>query len=434
MLSRFRTRFEVRWVSAGPLAERAGGAGVAALLAIALVASLVAGPSTAQAAGVPAARAWLERAQNPDGGYAATPGAASNPAMTGWAMLGLEAAGRNPLDVRRGGASPVGYLRSNIDRLRSTGDLERTILALSGAGVSPRRFGGRDLVAELRSRRDGDGSFDGQVNLTAFGILALRAAGSGDTAAPASWLREAGNGDGGWGFRPGSGSGSDPDSTGAALQGLAAAGGGGFGEGVSYLRRVQRREGGWGLNETGVTNSQSTAWAVQGLVAARAISRTLHRGLRYLDARQSADGHYRYSSSTDQTPIWVTSQVLLAVGGEALPIERVPRSRSGSVVPQPDVGGIDVSGDEAGSGGRKHRGRKDGTNGDTRRDREAPGGGYNGRQAAGATRLASAGASGEPVSESSDDGLGTGAYVGGGLGLLAAALGAGFLWYRRTLP
>ena len=33
--------------------------------------------------------------------------------MTGWAMLGLEAAGRNPLDVERtAGATPVDYLRA----------------------------------------------------------------------------------------------------------------------------------------------------------------------------------------------------------------------------------------------------------------------------------------------------------------------------------
>ena len=82
-----------------------------------------------------------------------------------------------PLDLRRGGPSPIAYLRSQADALRSTGDLERTILALEGAGVSPRGFGGRDLVAELRRRQAARGSYEGQVNLTAFGILALRAAG-----------------------------------------------------------------------------------------------------------------------------------------------------------------------------------------------------------------------------------------------------------------
>ena len=72
--------------------------------------------------------------------------------MTGWVMLGLEAAGRNPLDVRSGGETPVDYLRSQVDRLRSTGDLERTILALDGGGLDPRRFAGADLVAELRAQ------------------------------------------------------------------------------------------------------------------------------------------------------------------------------------------------------------------------------------------------------------------------------------------
>ena len=55
-------------------------------------------------------------------------------------MLGLEAAGRNPLDVAPAARRPVDYLRSQADRLRSVGDLERTILALAGAGLDPRRL------------------------------------------------------------------------------------------------------------------------------------------------------------------------------------------------------------------------------------------------------------------------------------------------------
>ena len=49
--------------------------------------------------------------------------------------------------------SPVDYLRVNEEEITSTGDLERTILALDGAGVDPRAFAGRDLVAELRDRQ-----------------------------------------------------------------------------------------------------------------------------------------------------------------------------------------------------------------------------------------------------------------------------------------
>ncbi len=185
-------------------------------------------------------------------------------------MLALEASGRNPLDVRSGGENPVAYLRSQAGRLRSVGDLERTVLALAGAGLDPRRFAGTDLVAELRSRRDGDGSVDGQVNLTAFYALAMRAAGADPRSLrrPARWLRRAQGPDGGWGIQPDAPS--EADSTGAALQGLVAAGsrGAATARGADWLREAQRGGGGWALGSSGIVNSQSTAWAVQGLVAA----------------------------------------------------------------------------------------------------------------------------------------------------------------------
>ncbi len=52
--------------------------------------------------------------------------------------------------------------------------------------------------------------------------------------------------------------------------------------------------------------------------------------LDYLAARRADDGHYRYSATSDQTPVWVTGQVLTAVAGEAFPIPAVARE------PRPD--------------------------------------------------------------------------------------------------
>jgi Prenyltransferase and squalene oxidase repeat len=398
----------------------------------------------------------LEQSQAADGGFAAAPSYRTNPAMTGWAMLGLEAAGRNPLDVRSDGRSPVAFLRSRIERLRSTGDLERTILALDAAGRNPRRFAGRDLVAQLRSKRAGDGSFQGQVNLTAFGVLALGAAGGSgsEIAGSTAWLRNAQNGDGGWGFNPGAPS--DPDSTGAALQALAVAGGGGaLGSGVSYLRDSQRPGGGWGLNETGVTNTQSTAWAVQGLVAAGVSPGSVQRGgkspLDYLRARQASDGHYSYSSASDQTPIWVTAQALLAVKRKAFPLAAVPRAKrkepSGSqsgndsaptasgasgdgASPAPGNPGSDEGGARAEASTVEQRGEAEGANRNQRVRSNAEG--------AVASETASALDVAEPTaaapSDADEDGPGTAVYVGAGLALLAAALGAGFFWYRKRLP
>jgi energy-coupling factor transport system substrate-specific component len=451
MISRYRTRLEFTWrpSPALPLAVLA----VAASGAVLASAGPAAG-APAEASGAGSARAYLERSQGADGGFAAAPGYRTNPAMTGWTMLGLEAAGRNPLDVRSGGRSPVAFLRSRIGRLRSTGDLERTILALDAAGRNPRRFAGRDLVAQLRSKRSGDGSFQGQVNLTAFGVLALRAAGGvgSEIAGPAAWLHDAQNGDGGWGFNPGAPS--DPDSTGAALQALAAAGGGGaLSSGVKYLRESQRPEGGWGLNETGVTNTQSTAWAAQGLVAAGVPPASVRRGgkspLDYLRARQAGDGHYRYSSSSDQTPIWVTAQALLAVKRKAFPLAAVPRATRGGASgsgadsdPAPAQSSAPGDGSPTAGGGSRSSGEgrgaaKDSTpdqRRETSRTKPAKRSSQPSAEGAVASEIASGVQAEPPATTSDDDGPGTAAYVGGGLGLLACALGGGFFWYRKRLP
>lgn len=432
MIARYRERLTFRWHPAGALPL---------LLALVALAGVGAPQPAEAAAGPGAAVKWLERARQADGGYPATPGSAASTQMTGWAMLGLEAAGRNPLDVGPRGKTPVDYLRRNAKRIRTVGDLERSILALEAAGVNSRRFGGRDLVAELQRRQRGDGSFGRQVNLTAYGILALRAGGGSGTGAAARWLRSAQNDDGGWGFTTGARS--DPDSTGAAMQGLALTGGGKpLKRAVKYLRRTQRPEGGWGLNETGVTNSQSTAWAVQGLVAAgvppNRVAKRGRSGLDYLARMQNADGSYSYSSSSDQTPVWVTAQALLAMSREALPVETVPRSRNGATNPTPDTPAGETppaSRTTPGTGESEPRERKAKRQRATRerkRERETP------SAATGADEEPDAGVEATPASSAGGGGAGRdddlGLYVAGGLGALALALVGGFFWFRRRLP
>jgi hypothetical protein len=350
MLDRYRERFQISW-ERGPSPER--DATVAALaigLALALATLQAVGGAPERAAGAepqaspavfstqPAARAattkgarrWLVSAQNRDGGFGISAGASSNPGMTGWAMLGLEAVGVNPRDVRRGGRSPVSYLRRNAAQLSSNGDLELTILALRGAGLSAASFAGRDLVAELRSRQRSNGSYARQVNQTAFAILARRAAGesAGSLRRPARWLEGVQNGDGGWGSVASAPS--EPDSTGAALQALApTAGKRVLAAGADWLRDAQHRDGGWSLSAGAASNSQSAAWAIQGLLAAGVEPARVHSGerdgLEYLGVRQRGDGHYSYSKSSDQTPVWVTAQALAARALDPYPVAPVPR-------------------------------------------------------------------------------------------------------------
>jgi len=333
-LRRARDRFEIRWsqaTGAAPAAGRRGIAGGGAALVMALTLGLAAAPPARAAA--PAR--YLQGAQNPDGGFGGAPGQGSTQLHTGWAALGLAAAGRNPRDVTRGGRSIVDYLRAGAGSLDDSGELERTILILRAAGLNPRSFAGRDLVAELLRRRKADGSISRQVNLTAFGIFALRAAGSRPGAAPvrraAAWLLRQQNRDGGFGFAR-RGTASDPDDTGAALQALAAAGRRGTPaarRAVGYLRGHQNADGGFSLTAGGASNAQSTAWAVQGLVAAGVrpdgVRKRGRTPLGYLRSLRAGDGGVRYSRSSAQTPVWVTAQALTALEGKPFPLAPVPR-------------------------------------------------------------------------------------------------------------
>jgi Squalene-hopene cyclase C-terminal domain/Prenyltransferase and squalene oxidase repeat len=305
MLARFRRRFEWRTPAMAS----------AVLVVLALVTVL---PASAQASDASRAASWLVAAQNADGGWGSSPEDESAPDMTGWAMLGLEAAGRNPLDVSSGGRNPVGYLRAQVEELDSPGDLARTILALHGAGVNPRDFAGHDLVEELAGHRRNNGSFEGWPNSTAFAVMALRVGGGG-VAQSTAWLAKAQNADGGWGDEPDLPS--NADSTAAVMQAMpettAAR------DGLAYLRKAQRPNGGFPLGGNGSVNSQSTAWALQGMLA---LGKDSGGALDYLAARQDADGHYRASATSDATPVWVTAQVIPAVTGNPFPISPVARA------------------------------------------------------------------------------------------------------------
>jgi energy-coupling factor transport system substrate-specific component len=320
MLVRFRERFE--W--------RTPAVATALLLALLLVPAVIPNPAKAADAGLTAS--WLESVQNSDGGFGASPGDDSSSSITGWVMLGLEAAGRNPLDVARQGSTPVDFLRSNLGEVSSSGDLARTIVALEGAGVDPRSFGGRNLVDALLKRREADGSFEDWPGTTSYSTIALRTAGAGGLEKTLSWLSSVQNSDGGWGDVPGQPS--NADVTAAVMQAIPdtkAAG-----RGLSYLRKHQRSDGGFALGGSGGVNSQSTGWAIQGMIAVGAdpakIASGANSALDYLAACQAADGHYAYSASSNQTPVWVTGEVLVAAAGDALPISPPPREKKVTTV------------------------------------------------------------------------------------------------------
>jgi len=313
-LRRFRMRLQ------GSFQPAAVAATAAALLALALPASALAASPTS----------YLLRAQNADGGFGAARGARSDPLNTGWAALGLAAAGRGPAAVRRAGRTPLHYLARNPPSPRDVGALERTILVLGAAGRSPRRHAGRDLVAALLAHARRDGSIGGLVNQTAFGVLALRVAGLPRRARSlrraARWLISAQNRDGGFHFAARGGE-SGVDDTAAPVQALVAAGIGrpAVARAVRFLLRAQNLDGGFPLTPGRGSNAQSSAWVVQALTAAgRDPARVRRRGSRsplaYLRSLISPDGSVRYSRTSRQTPVWVTAQALMALERRPLPL------------------------------------------------------------------------------------------------------------------
>lgn len=322
-LRRFRTRLSFTW--------QPHPAGLAVALAAALLLADAAGPTSAPASAATPTQ-YLERAQNADGGFGATPGARSSGLYTGWATIALATQPASSAAVKRA----VGWVGRHARGLANNGgatgigDLERTILLLAAAGRSPRAFARQDLVAALARRVGADGAVLGQVNLTAFAILALRAAG---TPANATTLRHAGawlarqqNTDGGFGFLT-KGLASDVDDTAAALQALAALGGrsASLRRGATYIRGLQNADGGLPQQRGGSSNAQSTAWAVQGLVAAHVPLSGVRRSgsptpLAYLRSLIGAGGAVRYSRTSTQSPVWVTSYAVLALSRRSLPV------------------------------------------------------------------------------------------------------------------
>ena len=246
---------------------------------------------------------YLLSRQQSDGGFA-EPGRLSDPNLTGWAALGLAASGRAP-------QSAAEYLAGKP--YPQATDLALRILALDALDRDT-----TELVDQLERLRRGDGRVGPLVNSTIWGILALRASGKPAGTSVRYLLRQQ-RPSGGWSwYQRGL---ADSNDTAAAVQALRAAGVPSRARSVQralrYLRRLQRPDGGFPLLAGRGSDAQSTAWVIQAFVAAgREPGRP---AFRYLARLRRADGSYRYSRRYTITPVWVTSQVAMALARKPLP-------------------------------------------------------------------------------------------------------------------
>jgi energy-coupling factor transport system substrate-specific component len=317
-LRRFRSRLDVTWLPAEGLPLLVAAVAVAALGGLGAATS-------ARAAATPTS--YLRGAQNRDGGFGAAPGSPSSSLYAGWAALGLAAEGVSPAGAGPGGASALTYIAGTLSSGLDVGSLERTILVVHAGGANPSAFAGRNLVAMLDGDIRRDGSVNEQTNLTAFAVLALRAAGAPVRGSTVRWLAGQQNSDGGFGFGTAGGA-SDVDDTGAVLEALAPGGPARLIRGaVSFIRAAQNGDGGLPSQPGGPSNAQSTAWAIQGLIAAGVDPSGVRRGhsaMDYLASLIAPDGHVRYAAGLDQTPVWVTGEALMALARRTLPLGPVP--------------------------------------------------------------------------------------------------------------
>jgi hypothetical protein len=234
------------------------------------------------------------------GGAYAEPGGSSDALLTSWAVLGLRAAGADS-------PGSLAYLQSQEASLRTSNDVAIVALAEQALGMR-----NESLLARLRLRANGQ--IGETLNSTYWGVLAL---GHSTPATTKFILAQQTNAGGFAWFRHGQ---ADSNDTAAALEALHVAGV--HGEPVTraarFLRTFQRPDGGFELTHGRGSDAQSTAWAIQGLVAA---GRTPPRNaFTYLARLKRPDGSYRYSARYVTTPVWVTSQVLAALMKKPFPL------------------------------------------------------------------------------------------------------------------
>jgi energy-coupling factor transport system substrate-specific component len=322
-LQRFRTRIQVTWL------PQASGAVVPVVLVIAvgLSGSLARPARGATVAKRPSPVQYLFSAENRDGGVGMSPGETPNLLASGWQAMALDVSGMDPYaHAQSGGRSVLSYLASTVKQERGAGALERTMLAVGLVPYGAARasnFGGRNLVAALRRTIERNGSISGQSNLTAFGILALRAAHAPVPSRSVAWLMRQQDQDGGFNFDTAPGS-SDVDDTGAVLSALAGTKQRAIlRRAVAFIRSQQNRNGGFGDEQGATSNAQSTAFAICGLIAAGVKPADVRRHgspspVAYLMSLIQPDGAVDYARGNAQTPVWVTAEAEIALSGHTL--------------------------------------------------------------------------------------------------------------------
>jgi hypothetical protein len=323
---------------------------VAALVAAAALpasASAFVTPGAAQDA-ADRAVGWYETQQSPDGSVGAFGG--------DWSMIALANAGVNAADLRTGIADPslqdfyYGSWAADGPGMAST-DQSRALLVGRAGGIQAAKLSAtRNILARQLRYFDGrQMGLSSTVNDDMFGLLALARNGVTDLdPALEKEVRRVQTG-GGWNYTT---SGGDPDTdvTGAGIATLCAAGAGPDDPAVSaalaYLKGMQDDATGGFVSDFFGVNSDSTAWAVNGLrecgIDPQSAEWTTASGktpLDFLVAMQNDNGAFHWTTTDEADNLYSTQDAVTALVGKGFGSDPAPREdpTQPAFRPAPDV-------------------------------------------------------------------------------------------------
>lgn len=312
-------------------------AALALILTLALSSSaILTQPARAAVPRPDAARAaldWLRTQQQPDGGFAAF-GGASDPSVTADVAFAFASAGIDPRSVQiSSGNDIVDYLlHVPSDQVDNPGRAAKVVLALHAASANP-HDADADLFAIIEAGYQSDNgwygdSFFGHL----FVVLALQTQGIPIPQEAIDAVLMSQTPEGSWGYNgdtaPGTG---DSNSTALAIQALVAVGQGAtqIDAGLAYLMSLQDEDGAIAYDGFAAPNldgdANSTALAIQAFVAAGRDPSALAGGdaLTALVSFQNPTGAFQFQPAYPEDSLLATAQTVPALMLVAYPIPPV---------------------------------------------------------------------------------------------------------------
>ncbi len=268
---------------------------------------------------------YLAEHQQPDGGFAEPGVSGSQTSPTWFAVTAITSVGDDPADWNVGGVSSRDFWKTEQSGSDGTGEVAKMCCILVQYGLDPHNYQGKNYVEELKNKMKPNGQIGDFVYTTYWGIFGLVAAGE-DVSKSVAWLKSQQQADGGWSWVEGAVS--DSDDTAASIMALIAGGVSpddqSIKNAVQYLRNVQEPSGGFNYGYYSESNLASTAWVVQALCAAGIDPETVttngNSPIDYLLSLQQADGSFKYTAYTTDSPVSMTARAVAALSGKPYPI------------------------------------------------------------------------------------------------------------------